>query len=180
MVCNAQILEVCSSVGSSALASFGLFFAGMLFLVLLFRSKKIVRQLELWKDRFRQCGVSPKTYRGSAFSQQHVVYVGIPMLAVTRKGLVSSTSPSSKSKPVKHSMFYVGSTTITLARRDADRYRKFKQLFATLQFRPSRLSGIGFIGSPSLSTCRWLLFLVHVRSVLVCARTSFCRCGGLG
>lgn len=132
-----KVLRYAPAFGSSTLASFGLFFAGMLFLVLLFRSKKIVRQLELWKDRFRQCGVSPETYRGRAFSQSHVVYVRIPMLAVTRKGLVSSTSHSSKA--VKHSMFYVGSTTITLARRDADRYRKFKQLFATatVQAEPS-------------------------------------------
>ena len=173
-----KLLRYAPAFGSSALASFGLFFAGMLFLVLLFRSKKIVRQLELWKDRFRQCGVSPETYRGSGFSQPHVVYVRIPMLAVARKGLVSSTSPSSKS--VKHSMFYVGSTTITLARRDAVRYRKFKQLFATATVQAEasvrhwfhRKSFFEYV-SVALFPCSCAV------SARVCENV-FCRCGGLG
>ena len=139
-----RFLRYAPAFGTFALTSFGLFFAGLLFLLLLFRSKRIVRQLEIWKDRFRQCGVSPETYQGKVFVPPHVVYVRIPMLAVTRKGLLSSTLPHDGcGKAIKKSLFYVGSTmitlAITLARRDADRYRKFKQLFtsAAVQAEPS-------------------------------------------
>ena len=135
-----KFLRYAPAFGTSTLTMFGLFFAGVLFLLLLFRSKKIVRQLQIWKDRLRQCGVGPETYRGNAFTSSHVVYVRIPMLAVTRKGLVSSTShPESCKNAVKNSLVYVGSTATTLACRDASRYRKFKQLFdsTAVQAEPS-------------------------------------------
>ena len=135
-----KFLRYAPTFGTSTLTSLGLFFAGLLFLLLLVRSKRIVRQLQIWRDRFQQCGVSPETYQGKVFAMPHVVYVRVPMLAVTRKGLVSSTlHVGDRQKAIQKSLFYVGSTTITLAHRDADRYRKFKQLFTThaVQAEPS-------------------------------------------
>ena len=127
-----RFLRYAPAYGSSALTSLGLFFAGVFFLLVLFRSKKIVRHLQIWKDRFTHCGVTPEAYTGSVFARSCVVYVRIPLLAVTRRGLVSSTCQTKAgSSKVPKSMFYVGSTAITLSGRDAGRYRRYKQLYGT-------------------------------------------------
>ena len=130
--CTATMFSYAPAYGSSALTSLGLFFAGVFFLLVLFHSKKIVRPLQVWKDRFMHCGVTPGAYTAGVFSRLCVVYVSIPLLAVTRKGLVSSTCQTkASSSKVAKSMFYVGSTAISLAGRDAGRHRRYKQLYGT-------------------------------------------------